>query len=50
MLTEPHQKKPFQGWRYLKQKDTPKDREIFSDIKTQLPLQIEKELSLIGIL
>ena len=50
MLTEPHQKKPFQGWRYLKQKDTPKDREIFSNIKTQLPLQIEKELSLIGIL
>ena len=50
MVTEPHQKKPFQGWRYLKQKDAPKDREIFSDIKTQLPLQIEKELSLIGIL
>ncbi len=50
ILTEPHQKKPFQGWRYLNQKDTPKDREIFSNTKTQLPLKIEKELSLIGIL
>ena len=41
--------KPFQGWRYFSQKEAPKDREIFSNEKTQLPLKIEKELSELGI-
>ncbi|MFL2801476.1 MAG: DUF1489 family protein [Paracoccaceae bacterium] len=49
ILTDTHQKKPFQGWRYFKEQDAPKDREIFSEDKLQLPLKIEKELSEIGI-
>ena len=49
ILTDTYQKKPFQGWRYFNQQEAPKDREIFSDDKTQLPLEIEKELSEIGI-
>tara|TARA_A100001011_G_C13770856_1_gene619151 strand:+ start:39 stop:536 length:498 start_codon:yes stop_codon:yes gene_type:complete len=50
ILTEPYQKKPFQGWRYFKVQNAPKDREIFSNEKKQLPLKIEKELSEIGVL
>ena len=49
VLTDAYHKKPFQGWRYFSQKEAPKDREIFSDEKTQLPLKIEKELSELGI-
>ena len=49
ILTDPYHKKPFQGWRYFIQQEAPKDREIFSNEKTQLPLKIEKELSELGI-
>ena len=49
ILTDPYHKKPFQGWRYFSQQEAPKDREIFSNEKTQLPLKIEKELSELGI-
>ena len=49
ILTDPYHKKPFQGWRYFSQQEAPKDREVFSNDKNQLPLKIEKELSEIGI-
>ena len=49
ILTDAYHKKPFQGWRYFSQQEAPKDREIFSDEKNQLPLKIEKELSELGI-
>ena len=49
ILTDTHQKKPFQGWRYFKEQDAPKDREMFSEDNLQLPFKIEKELSEIGI-
>ena len=49
ILTDTYHKKPFQGWRYFSQQEAPKDREIFSNEKTQLPLKIEKELSELGI-
>ena len=49
ILTDAYHKKPFQGWRYFSQQEAPKDREIFSDEKTQLPVKIEKELSELGI-
>ena len=49
ILTDAYHKKSFQGWRYFSQQEAPKDREIFSDEKTQLPLKIEKELSELGI-
>ena len=49
ILTDAYHKKPFQGWRYFSQQEAPKDREIFSDEKTQLPLKMEKELSELGI-
>ena len=49
ILTDPYHKKPFQGWRYFSQQEAPKDREIFSNEKTQLPLKIEKELLELGI-
>ena len=49
ILTDAYHKKPFQGWRYFSQQEAPKDREVFSNDKNQLPLKIEKELSEIGI-
>ena len=49
-LTDTYQKKPFQGWRYFKIEDSPKDKEIFDENKKPLPLKIEKELEEIGIL
>ena len=49
ILTDAYHKKPFQGWRYFSHQEAPKDREIFSNDKNQLPLNIEKELSEIGI-
>ena len=49
ILTDAYHKKPFQGWRYFSQQEAPKDREIYSNEKTQLPLKIEKELSELGI-
>ena len=49
-LTDTYQKKPFQGWRYFKIEDSPKDKEIFDKNKKPLPLKIEKELEEIGIL
>ena len=49
ILTESIQKRPFQGWRYFKQEEVPNDRELYSEDKIEIPLELQKELSEIGI-
>jgi len=49
ILTDSQQKRPFQGWRYFKQEEIPNDRELYSEDKIELPLELQKELSEIGI-
>ena len=49
ILTDSQQKRPFQGWRYFKQEEIPNDRELYSEDKVELPLELQKELSEIGI-
>ena len=41
--------RPFQGWRYFKQAEVPNDRELYSEDKIEIPLELQKELSEIGI-
>ena len=49
ILTDSIQKRPFQGWRYFKQEEVPNDRELYSEDKIEIPLELQKELSEIGI-
>ena len=49
MLTEPHRKRPFQGWRYLKFNEAPRDLGLFSEGDIQLPANLERGLLEIGI-
>ena len=49
ILTEALHKKSFQGWRYFKQEEIPKDKEIFTNEKILLPLKLQKKLSEFGV-
>jgi len=48
-LTEVHRKRPFQGWRYLKFNEAPRDSRLFSEGDIQLPANLERGLLEIGI-
>jgi len=45
-------KRPFQGWRYLKPSDTPKDRGIYlgGGEREEIPPEMEEELKEAGLL
>ena len=49
ILTEPQRKRPFQGWRYLRFNDAPRDVKSFSNGDTELPLNMERDLLEIGV-
>ena len=48
--TEPKPKRPFQGWRYLKKSDSPKDLGQYSQDENELPRNMQLELTKLGIL
>ena len=48
-LVEPRKKRPFQGWRYLKPEDAPRDL-ASSEATADLPLKMQKELAELGLL
>jgi len=50
ILTEPRSKRPFQGWRYLKINEAPRDTNLFSESDIKLPISLEKHLFELGIL
>jgi hypothetical protein len=49
ILTEPYPRRPFQGWRYLTQADTPRDL-IRSPGATAVPPELLRELAGLGLL
>ncbi len=48
-LTYPVKKRPFQGWRYLKDEDAPKDFETFVPGTESIPKDLKLALSELGI-
>lgn len=42
-------KRPFQGWRYLNSEDAPKDLGIHADQEAEIPIQLTRALSEIGV-
>ena len=48
-LTYPVKKRPFQGWRYLKEEDSPKDFEKFIPGNESFPKDLKLALSELGI-
>lgn len=47
--TEPYPRRPFQGWRYLKPEDAPRDL-VGGEGGNDIPLTIRKELASLGLL
>lgn len=47
--TQPHPRRPFQGWRYLKPEDAPRDVGKTGG-KNQMPLEMRAELMALGLL
>jgi hypothetical protein len=41
---------PFQGWRYFEEKDAPQDLMVGSGLPGELPLELQRELRMIGVL
>ncbi len=50
VLTEAHRKRPFQGWRYLKKADAPKDIGLYREDEEEIPGNLRAELSALGVL
>jgi len=50
MPTAPQPKRPFQGWRYLKEADAPRDLGSSSAAQMALPPQLRQELAELGLL
>ena len=52
VLTEPRQKRGFQGWRYLTVEDAPKDLDKSNKLKPDqdMPMEMVKELQSLGLL
>ena len=48
-LTYPVKKRPFQGWRYLKTSDAPKDLEKYSPENDGLPKELKIAMSEFGL-
>ena len=49
--TQPHPRRPFQGWRYLKTEDAPRDiGKGKSGGKDEMPLEMRAELMALGLL
>ena len=48
-LTYPVKKRPFQGWRYLKSSDAPKDLEKYSPGNDRLPNELKIAMSELGL-
>ncbi len=48
-LTYPVRKRPFQGWRYLKTSDAPKDLEKYSPGNDDLPKDLKMAMSELGL-
>jgi hypothetical protein len=43
-------RRPFQGWRYLKPEDAPRDLGIATDQLAEMPEEMRKELLVLGLL
>ena len=50
ILTEAHQRRAFQGWRYLAGTDAPKDVGPYLEGQTELPSALKAELAALGVL
>lgn len=50
ILTRPHPRRPFQGWRYLKAEDAPADLGQSADAEGELPEEMRLELDALGLL
>jgi hypothetical protein len=50
ILTKPHPRRPFQGWRYLKAEDAPPDLDAVSAEGDDMPEQMRIELAELGLL
>lgn len=48
--TVPQPKRPFQGWRYLKQEDAPRDLGTIGDDVASMPEDLRRELAELGLL
>ena len=46
--TMPQPKRPFQGWRYLEEKDAPSD--LFGPGQEDMPAELKRELAELGLL
>ncbi len=50
VLVEPRPYRPFQGWRYLKAEDTPRDLADGAQGAEEMPESLRRELSSLGLL
>lgn len=50
LQTRPTPKRPFQGWRYLKDTETPADLKTSAETGPELPPHLAKELADIGVI
>lgn len=48
--TAPQPKRPFQGWRYYKQEDVPRDLGAVSEDLSEMPEHLRRELAELGLL
>ena len=48
--TAPQPKRPFQGWRYLKPEDAPRDLGSIGEDVTEIPEHLRRELAELGLL
>jgi hypothetical protein len=49
VTVEPHARRPFQGWRYLEEKDAPRDRGKWTH-DADIPLDLRRDLAALGLL
>lgn len=50
IATRPQPRRPFQGWRYLKPEDAPRDLDMSSSAEQDLPAAMRAELVELGLL
>lgn len=50
VLTVPQSRRPFQGWRYLKAEDAPRDLSDAAAALAEMPSEMRAELSELGLL
>ncbi|MBL4806909.1 MAG: DUF1489 domain-containing protein [Rhodobacteraceae bacterium] len=50
MQTVPQPRRAFQGWRYLKAEDAPRDTTPFIEGVEELPLEMQSHLAALGVL